>query len=62
MILHARNMLTVVAEFRLFNGTLFDEFGISGREERTFPFVAEAILDRTQIFPNRNEYENIILA
>lgn len=69
-----RNMLTVVAEFRLFtrrpigvqremfNGTFFDEFGISGREERTFPFVAEAILDRTQIFPNRNEYENIILA
>ena len=50
-------MVTVAAEFRLFtrrpigvqremfNGALFDKFGISGREERTFPFVAEAILD-----------------
>jgi hypothetical protein len=29
----------------MFDGTFFDEFGISGREERTLPIVAKARLD-----------------
>jgi len=46
----------------VFDGTFFDEFGISGREERTLSIVAETCLDSVYIAPDRNEYKDIIFA